>query len=565
MGLNSALLIGRSAILSSQAAMNIAGNNMANAATPGYHRQIGMLSPGRSAAIGRNQFVGTGVNLVSVHRAVDIALQARLREAISDENSALVDYQFLSSIETLQNELTSDDLSSRLSAFFNTFSELANNPTDHAMRSVVLQQGSSLAGHISTLRDDYGAIRAEVDRSLGVSIEQANGVLTQIATLNAEIAQVEGGSGGEASSLRDQRDQLIDEVSQYFEVTTIEQANGAMDILVNSVPVVLGGESRGMELRTVNGPNGSEVSVRVGADGTMLAIDSGSVGALMRQREETVDPAIAAIDEFTAQLIFQVNNLHAQGTGSSGRSIIEGLMGVSDSSANLNADAAGVPWTMSNGTFQLHVISAESGDRVTYQVAVDPDTMSLDELVAQINTTLGVENVTATVTADGGFRLEAASGFTIAFSEDDTGVLASLGMNAFFGGHDAGSIAVDQTLLDDPSLLSISDDFTEGGNGIALSMVALQDEALEELNGGSLREFWQAKVSDHAVRTQTAGTRLESNRLVRGSIDAQNQAVSGVSIDEEAIDLMTLQRQFQAAARFITVIDETMDTLLSIV
>ena len=220
---------------------------------------------------------------------------------------------------------------------------------------------------------------------------------------------------------------------------------------------------------------------------------------------------------------------------------------------------------MSNGTFQLHVISAESGDRVTYQVAVDPDTMSLDELVAQINTTLGVENVTATVTADGGFRLEAASGFTIAFSEDDTGVLASLGMNAFFGGHDAGSIAVDQTLLDDPSLLSISDDFTEGGNGIALSMVALQDEALEELNGGSLREFWQAKVSDHAVRTQTAGTRLESNRLVRGSIDAQNQAVSGVSIDEEAIDLMTLQRQFQAAARFITVIDETMDTLLSIV
>lgn len=565
MGLNSALLIGRSAILSSQAAMNIAGNNMANAATPGYHRQIGLLSPGRSSAIGRNQFVGTGVNLVSVHRAVDIALQARLREAISDENSALVDYQFLSSIETLQNELTSDDLSSRLSAFFNTFSELANNPTDHAMRSVVLQQGSSLAGHISTLRDDYGAIRAEVDRSLGVSIEQANGVLTQIATLNAEIAQVEGGSGGEASSLRDQRDQLIDEVSQYFEVTTIEQANGAMDILVNSVPVVLGGESRGMELRTVNGPNGSEVSVRVGADGTMLAIDSGSVGALMRQREETVDPAIAAIDEFTAQLIFQVNNLHAQGTGSSGRSIIEGLMGVSDSSANLNADAAGVPWTMSNGTFQLHVISAESGDRVTYQVAVDPDTMSLDELVAQINTTLGVENVTATVTADGGFRLEAASGFTIAFSEDDTGVLASLGMNAFFGGHDAGSIAVDQTLLDDPSLLSISDDFTEGGNGIALSMVALQDEALEELNGGSLREFWQAKVSDHAVRTQTAGTRLESNRLVRGSIDAQNQAVSGVSIDEEAIDLMTLQRQFQAAARFITVIDETMDTLLSIV
>ena len=61
-----------------------------------------------------------------------------------------------------------------------------------------------------------------------------------------------------------------------------------------------------------------------------------------------------------------------------------------------------------------------------------------------------------------------------------------------------------------------------------------------------------------------ARTSLESSRLVRANLDAQSQAVSGVSIDEEAIDLMTLQRQFQAAARFITVIDEAMQTLLSI-
>ena len=564
MSLNTSLLIGRSAILSSQAAMNIAGNNMANAATPGYHRQIGLLSPGRSAAIGRNQFIGTGVNLTSVHRAVDVALQARLRGAISDEMSAQIDYNFLSAIETLQNELTGNDLSSRLSAFFNSFSELANNPTDHAMRSVVLQEGASLAEHISSLREEYGTIRNEVDRSMGVSVDLANGVLDQIAMLNTQIAQAEGAGGGEASSLRDQRDQLINEVSQYFEVTTVEQPNGAVDILVNSVPVVLAGESRGIELRTVNGENGSEVSIRVRDDGTTLDIDSGSVGALLRQRADTVDPAINAIDEFANQLIFQVNNLHAQGTGTIGRSVIEGLMGVADPSANLNSDAAGVPWTMSNGTFQLHVIHAETGERVTYQVAIDPETMSLDDVAAQINTALGVENMTASVSPNGELKFEASGGYEIAFSEDDTGVLAALGMNAFFSGSDGSTIAVDQTLLDNPSLLAISSDFTEGGNGIALSLVALQDVAVDELNGASLREFWQAKVSDHAVRTRTAGTRLESNQLVRASIDAQNQSVSGVSLDEEAIDLMTLQRQFQAAARFITVIDEMMETLISI-
>lgn len=564
MSLNTSLLIGRSAILSSQAAMNIAGNNMANAATPGYHRQIGILSPGRSAAIGRNQFIGTGVYLTSVHRAVDVALQARLRGAISDEMSARVDYNFLSAIETLQNELSGNDLSSRLSAFFNSFSELANNPTDHAMRSVVLQEGASLAEHITSLREEYGTIRNDVDRSLGITVDLANGVLDQIAMLNSQIAQAEGSGGGEASSLRDQRDQLINEVSQYFEVTTVEQPNGAVDILVNSVPIVLAGESRGIELRTVNGENGSEVSIRVRDDGTTLDIDSGSVGALLRQREDTVDPAIEALDEFTNQLIFQVNNLHAQGTGTIGRSVIEGLMGVANPSASLNSDAAGVPWTMSNGTFQLHVIHAETGERVTYQVAVDPDSMSLDDLAAQINTALGVENMTASVSPSGALTFQASEGYEIAFSEDDTGVLAALGMNAFFSGSNGSTIAVDQALLDNPSLLAISSDFTEGGNGIALSLVELQDVAVDELNGASLREYWQAKVSDHAVRTHTAGTRLESNQLVRASIDAQNQAVSGVSLDEEAIDLMTLQRQFQAAARFITVIDEMMETLISI-
>ena len=105
--------------------------------------------------------MGTGVQLVSVHRAIDTALQARLRNAISDESAAQIDYRFLSAIETLQNELSGDDLSSQLSAFFNAFSELANNPNDHAIRSIVLQEGASLAGHISSLRQEYGVVRTE--------------------------------------------------------------------------------------------------------------------------------------------------------------------------------------------------------------------------------------------------------------------------------------------------------------------------------------------------------------------------------------------------------------------
>jgi flagellar hook-associated protein 1 FlgK len=567
MGLNGALQIGRSAILTSQAAISVAGNNMANAATPGYHRQIANLSPSRPESIGRNQFVGTGVSLVSVNRAIDFALQSRLRDAISDENAATIDERFLTAVETIQNELSNDDLSSRLSAFFNAFSELANNPLDDAVRTVVLQQGVSVADHVNMIRGEYTTLRNEVDRSLGTSVERVDGLLEEIATINSQIAAAEGGQGGTtggANSLRDRRDQLIDELSGFLEVTTIDQPNGSVDILVGSIPLVLAGESRGLQMRTESGPNGREVTVRVGADGSILDIQSGSIGALMRQRNDTIDPAMSALDDFASQLAFQVNRVHSQGQGSSLRSSFEGSIQLDDPTANLGGSYSGLPYTIENGSFQLHVVDPASGNRSTYQVTVDPQNDSLQDLVDRINVDLAIPDVTAAVGADGQLVLQAATGREIAFSEDTSGVLAALGINGFFTGTDATDLAVDQALLDDPSLLSTSDDFTPGGNGAALAMVGLEEAPVDAFGGRSLREKWQASVNELAVRTSAARTSLESSRLVRASLEAQSQGVSGVSLDEEAIDLMSLQRQFQAAARFITVIDEAMQVLLSI-
>ncbi|MAD78390.1 MAG: flagellar hook-associated protein FlgK [Planctomycetaceae bacterium] len=568
MGLNGALQIGRSAILTSQAAISVAGNNMANAATPGYHRQIANLTPSRPEAIGRNQFVGSGVSLVSVNRAIDHALQSRLRDAISDENSAGIDQRFLSAVETIQNELSQDDLSSRLSTFFNAFSELANNPLDNAIRTVVIQQGVSVADHVNMIRDEYVTLREESDRALGTSVDRVDGLLGEIATMNQQIAAAEGGQGGTtggANSLRDRRDQLIDELAGFIDVTTIDQPNGAVDILVGSTPLVLAGESRGIQLRKESGPEGIEVSVRVGDDGTLLDIKSGSIGALVRQRDETVNPAIEAIDEFAGQLAFQVNRVHSQGQGESLRSEFTGSIGLADPAANLNGSYSGLPWAIENGTFEIHVVDPESGNRTTHQVAVDPQNDSMQDVVDRINLEIGGTEVSASITANGEFKIAAATGRQIAFSDDSSGFLAAVGVNGFFTGTDAADLAVAGDLLDDPSLLSITNDFTPGGNGAALAMVELEDAGIDSFGGRSLREKWQSSVNELAVRTSAANTSLESSRLVRANLDAQSQSVSGVSIDEEAIDLMTLQRQFQAAARFVSVIDEAMQTLLSIV
>jgi flagellar hook-associated protein 1 FlgK len=565
MGLNGALQIGRSAMLSSQAAISVTGNNLANAATPGYHRQIAGLTPNGSSPIGRNQFVGTGVALSTINRAIDTALQSRLRDAISDENAAAIDQRFLSSVEAIQNELSDNDLSSKLSAFFNAFSELANNPLDNAVRSVVVQQAVSLTDHVNLLQDQYTMLRTESDRALGASVERVDGLLGEIAVLNGQIAMAEGGGGGGgANSLRDRRDQLIDEVSGFIDINTVPQENGSVDILVGSIPVVLAGESRGLTMRTESGPNGLEVSIRVEDDGTIIDAKSGSIGALQRQREETILPAMATLDEFAAELVFQVNDLHAQGQGLANRTEVIGAVVGIDPDENLNANGSGVPWEIRNGVFELHVVNATTGLRATYQVAVDPDEMSLQDLVDRINVDLGVSDATASIGPSGEFRVTAAPGNEIAFSDDSSGALAALGVNGLFTGTSASEITVDQSVLDDPSLLATSNDFTSGGNDTALAIVELENRSIEAFGGRSLREKWQSEVNTLAVATGAARTRYESSILVRESLEAQNQAVSGVSIDEEAIDLMTLQRQFQAAARFITVIDEAMQVLLSI-
>jgi flagellar hook-associated protein 1 FlgK len=221
MSLNGALQIGRSAIVASQAAMQVAGNNMANAATKGFHRRTVHLAGARDEMIIAGAFAGTGVQLQAIRREVDTALQSRYRDAVSQEQRALIDQRFLTALETLQNELTDNDLSSALSDFFNSFSELANNPEDHAVRSLVVEHGLALADRVAGLGSGYQETLNEIDRTLGTSIISANDLLDRIATLNAQITQTEMGLS-EAGNLRDQRDALIDELAEFVDVTVID-------------------------------------------------------------------------------------------------------------------------------------------------------------------------------------------------------------------------------------------------------------------------------------------------------------------------------------------------------
>ena len=125
-------------------------------------------------------------------------------------------------------------------------------------------------------------------------------------------------------------------------------------------------------------------------------------------------------------------------------------------------------------------------------------------------------------------------------------------------------MGINQVVETDPNMVAAGAGHVPGSNDTALAIADLQNAPLDDLNDRSLREFWQDSVNSLAVKTAAANLTADSSSLVRDSIAAQVQAISGVSLDEESINLLTFQRQFQAAARFIAVIDETLQTLLTI-
>lgn len=576
MGLTSSLLIGQSALAASQLALQVTGNNIANVGTKGYHRQSALLTPVRGGQESGRAFIGRGVRVSEVRRAIDPALQDRLRNGISDEQSASIDRSVLSQVESLMNELTGNDVSSELGKFFSAFSELANNPSAAVTRSSVVEQGASLASRLRQLRSSLVEARRQIESQLSTNVNRADTLLDQIADLNQQVVTAELGKGTDGS-LRDQRDALIDELSGLLDVTVIEQKNGSVDLLAGSTPILLGSKPRGLELdiRTVN--NELEVRVLVQQSQESIGIDSGTIGGLLRQRDAGIQGTIDDLDSLAANLIFEVNKLHSQGrpqrliTDTTGWQVTPSADQARAFNDPANATFAALPFAPSNGSFEV-VISDANGNKTRTTISVDldgidnsgaagtADDTSLTTLTASLN---GVANLHAQITSDGRLRLYTDAGYDVSFDSDTSGAMAALGVNSFFQGQDAGDIDVRSELRADPLKLSVG--LGDGTNETALGIAQLRDRSVQGLGGDTLGQSWLKTVQRTAVAATAASTRAEAASTVRQSLEAQDAAVSGVSLDEESINLINYQQQYASAARFIGVVNDLTQILLQLV
>ncbi len=568
MSLTGALHVGRSGLVASQAGIETAGNNLTNIGTRGYHRQTVGLAPAGRERIAQGIFVGRGVQIEQILRQVDGALEGRIRNGIADESGSKTRTELLEQIESLQNEFTDNDLSSRLSEFFNAWSELANNADDPSARTLIAQQAQSLATFTQSLRSDLSNVRGRVDDAIESAANAANDLLTQIDRINLKIYTVEGG-GGVANDLRDQRDLLLGELSQYLDISVNEQPAGQVDVFVGSLPIVLNGKSRGVEINRDTGDPSAPVGLIISDDGSPLNPTAGEIGALLQGRQQDVVGAIDALDDFAGRLIFEVNRVHSQGQGTRGFESVTAEAEVADATVPLTDPAAGLAFEPGHGSFQLHVTQVSTGQRVTSVINIDLDGIApatdttLTSLTADID---AIANISATIGPDGRLQIDSAGGdFQVSFSDDTSGVLAALGINTFFSGSNAQDIGVAEAIRENPGVIAAGLEHLPGDNRTALAIAALRDETNPNLDGLSLTGYWNRHVEDYALRLNEAQQNQEADTLVRESLETEQQSISGVNIDEEAINLLTYQRSYQGSARFISVVDELMQTLLSLV
>ncbi|MDB5323747.1 MAG: flgK [Phycisphaerales bacterium] len=568
MSLLGTLQVGKSALAVQQAALQVTGNNIANAGNADYTRQVANLSPSPDQKLQPGMFIGTGVDLTGIKRQVDEALNARVRSSVADNQSADTMQQWLGRVEATFNELSDQDLSTQLSKFFNSWSELANKPQDIGLRQVVLQNGDALGGNFQNLRNQLTGLQTDVDSRLTGLARDADQLAGQIADINQQIVNAEGGAGdanGGANGLRDRRDGLLKQLSTLVDINTTED-KGVVNVYVGSEPLVIGTTNRGVGLKATTDDKGrltTEVIFKQN-NGTMK-VTSGQIGALVSIRSEIGD-TVDNVDNVAKNLIFELNKIHASGQGLAGFSSVTSTSNVNDPTVALNDPTSGLKFTPKNGSFVVHVRQKASGLETSTLVQVDLDGLngndtSLNSLTASID---GISGISAVVNA-GKLKVTADSAdVEVSFSQDSSGTLAALGVNNFFSGSDARDIAVNATIKGQPSLLAAAKNGNKGDNQTALAIAGLESAKLGSLNGASLKETYQGIVNGIAVDAATAKNNADATLSVKETLESQRESLSGVSLDEEAINLMRQQRAFQAASRVVSAVDEMLRTLLAI-
>lgn len=567
--LDTSLQIGRSSIMAHQLAMNIVGNNLANASTEGYARQAVDLRSSLGIKTTEGPYLGLGVHAASIQRLSDAYLEQRLRNARSDCEALKTQSEIFQQLEGTFNELSDSDLSTQINDFFSALSNLQGNPEQLSVRRSVVESAKTLTDSIRMLRSRIDELRTGINAEITDAVGTVNALTTEIAQLNVEISRIEAGGAqtGGANALRDRRDLLLGQLSDLVATRVVETDGGMVSVLAGADPLVMGSRSYDLATETSSDGDLPITNVVFAADGRPLDAKGGKIQGLVEARDKDIVEFADQLDTWTAAFIDGFNRIHSSGQGLDLYTGITGANGVTDPAAALNA--AGLAFDPATGTFEISVENTTSGDKKTFRIHVDLDGIggdtTLASLISDINASIGAQypQVRATIGAGNTLAItSSAPEVQFSFGNDTSGALSALGINTFFVGRDSTDIALNPIIEADPGLIAAGKTHMPGDNSNVADLLAFQRQPGDALGGASIDTFYQGIIATLGIRSSAAQDRYTGSEAIKSAVQSQREAISGVSIDEETVNLIRYQSGYQAAARFISTVNDLIQVLL---
>lgn len=606
------LEVARRGLVTQQTALQTVGHNIANANTPGYTRQrvnFVQTEPYPPASLNRPQIpgqMGTGVEAGSIQRVRESFLDIQYR----GENNKLGYWQAradsLQKMEEIMNEPSETGLSTTLDRFWQAFQDLAVNPTNAGARSVVRQRGLAVAETFRFLSDSLSSVQGDIKNEMDVTVKQVNALSQQINNINKQIGEIEP-HGYLANDLYDERDRLVDELSQLVNIKVSRVGTGGSPSpLAEGKMTIEMVDDSGRKIGTLvdatsNRVNSLSLEYRADTglvDGYRLGDTSFGIGSLQSSgklrglidsygfmegnKEKGLYPdMLNHLDTVAFEFAQEINRVHESGW-------------------SISSMESGEHTAFKFFEFKNTDIAAGNIKNAAKLFTVSADIVqSLDNIAASgynkgIITTgefhgyNGVENVSVTVqsTVDAnGVQQFTYTLYDAAKSPKQemktSGSFTSLeelgeGLSSEFvdaNGTPSVNFDLSKVRLEDvskgnfitvdiPKVGEVGGRVGDGSNAIALAEVKARTL---QLNGVSttFQNYYESVIGGLAVDAQEANRLSYNSETLRLSVDQRRQSVSGVSLDEEMTNMIQFQHAYNASARMITLTDELLDRIIN--
>ena len=576
MGLNQAMNVAIRGMAASKLGLDITSQNISNVNTKGYSRKKLTLT---SESRRDEQFgqMGFGVEVENIQRSRDVFIDEQIQEQLHTKGYFSEIREALERIENIYTEPQKVGLSDGLDQFWNAWQDLANNPSDYGARSVVQSKGQGLVETMHNLGQELQSLQASRNTSIINKVKDVNKILEEVYNLNKEITTVEVNNQN-ANDSRDRRDQLLKELSEYVDVDVIENKYGSVSVTSAGYLLVSPINFSKIEpysktYKNTDGTTRLDYGLRVGESKKDYVPKDGEIKGLFTVRDEIVPEYINKIDELAAGLVEHVNRLHVNGYDTNGFTGINFFDPNKTKAAEIELSAAvkqspiyiaaATGGTSVNGTYSLP--SGSVGSSATAPGVANPHYMYGTPIQLPDNDFMQ-GSVTVT-TNNGTVQLEEGNG------------------KDYVVDYKNGTITFLSTALvkigtpNNTSPISISYKYNsgaskgtgDGSNAMAIAQLSQTltmnaknpyNEPEEREYTGTFGEFYGGMMGTLGIQRNEAEANVESRSYLVRYLEKQQDAIAGVSLDEEMANLIKYEHSFAASARLIAVVERMMDTLI---